>query len=332
MVEYDAILSDFPKLDGEAGDEGRIIRAAESCERGVLYIPGGVYEIHSTIEIRNACSLKLHPNAVLKAVEPMDFVMRYDDDAAYPGMIEEGAWLKPNPDPDSEYWNPFITGGIFDGNGLASCLVLNNFKHFTLRDISLRNGKKFGLLTTEPGTHWTYELVAQNIYCKCTMPGLGGNTAICLNDGDNHLVDCICVDYTIGFDLTGGGSNRLTRCHVWGGPIPPRKEGELPEMLNGSINYRLTSGDALLTDCYADTGKIGYEINDMARLIGCSYYNNYQYKMDDVTVIRHTAGQLLVTNCVFRQHSPHATMYDGTEETRKQVVWQNNLLEGGLTF
>ena len=45
------------------------------------------------------------------------------------------------------------------------------------------------------------------------------------------------------------GSNRLTRCHVWGGPVPPRSEGELPEMLIDSVNYVLSSYDAILTDC-----------------------------------------------------------------------------------
>lgn len=42
------------------------------------------------------------------------------------------------------------------------------------------------------------------------------------------------------------------------------------------------------------TGKTGYLVTENARLIGCSYYNNYTYKMDDVTVIDHRGGQLLV--------------------------------------
>lgn len=330
MIGYDATLLDFPRLSDETSDEKRIMRAAKSCPRGSLYIPGGIYEIADTVRIDTACSITFHPNAVLKAVKPMDFVLRYDADSAYPGMIEDGIWLKPNPDPDSEYWNPYLRGGIIDGNGIASCLVLNNYKHFTLKDMSLRNGKKYGLMTSEPGTKWTYELIAQNLYCKCTMSGLGGNTAICANDGDSHFIDCICVDYTIGFDLTKGGSNRLTRCHVWGGPIPPKAEGELPEMLIGSINYRISCEDALLTDCYADTGKIGFEINNSTRLIGCAYYNNYQYKMDDVTVIRHNAGDLLVDNGMFRQHSPHATLYDPAADLQGRLIWGNNILQGGL--
>jgi hypothetical protein len=133
------------------------------------------------------------------------------------------------------------------------------------------------------------------------------------------------VDYTRGFELLGGGSNRLTRCHVWGGPIPPPAEGALPEMLQDSVNYVLSSYDAILTDCYADTGMIGYQVTENARLIGCSYFNNYTYGMDDVTVIDHLAGELLVTNGLFRKTSPHATLYSGD---RAHLVWTDNLLDG----
>lgn len=142
----------------------------------------------------------------------------------------------------------------------------------------------------------------------------------------------VVVDYTRGIELLGGGSNRLTRCHVWGGPIPPKKEGDLPEMLVDSCNYVLSSYDAILTDCYADTGKTGFLITQRTRMIGCSYFNNYTYKMDDVTVIDHKAGDLMVTNCQFRQDSPKATLYKGPEELKKSVLWNNNWTEKDLIF
>ena len=95
-------------------------------------------------------------------------------------------------------------------------MSLLRFKHFTIRDMAFRNGKQYGLRIEERGSLWTYELVATNCYFKCTMPGLGGNAAVSSLGGDSHFVDCICVDCTVGFELLGGGSNRLTRCHVWG--------------------------------------------------------------------------------------------------------------------
>ena len=100
-----------------------------------------------------------------------------------------------------------------DGNGLASCLMLTEFHHFTLRDITLRNGRKYGLRVQDYGH--SYELVANNVYGRCYPPGLAGNVGISINGGDSHYTDCIMVDYTIGMEITSGGSNRRTRCHIW---------------------------------------------------------------------------------------------------------------------
>ncbi len=324
---YDITVADYPRLEGERSDDARIMRAINDCTGGVLYIPKGVYEIAQMLTVTNCCSILMHKSAVLKAVEPMDFVLKYDAAASYPNVVECDGHLVPSGDYDAEDWNLFVIGGYIDGAGVASCMCLNSFKHFTMRDISFRNGLHYGLRIEDAGSTWTYELVAQNLYLKCTMPGLGGNAGISSNGGDSHFIDCVVVDYTRGFELLGGGSNRLTRCHVWGGPIPPKSEGELPEMLIDSINYVLSSYDAILTDCYADTGMIGYKITQPARLIGCSYFNNYTYKMDDVTVIDHEDGNLLLANCMFRKDSPNATLYKGSNEN---VIWRDNIYTGGL--
>lgn len=326
---YDVCVADFPRLAGEVSDDKRIMRAINACERGVLYIPKGIYEISETVTVKNCCSILMHKSAVLKATSEMDFVLFYDAAASYPDLEECDGHLVPSDDYDAEDWNLFIVGGYIDGAGMASCICLNSFKHFTMRDVSLRNGKKYGLRIEEKGSMWTYELVAQNLYLKCTMPGLGGNAGISSNGGDSHFIDCIVVDYTVGFELLGGGSNRLTRCHVWGGPIPPKSEGELPQMLVDSVNYVLSSYDVILTDCYADTGKTGFLVTQPARLIGCSYFNNYTYKMDDVTIIDHRSGELLVANCLLRKTCPNTTLYKGDN---KSVIWRDNILTDGLTL
>jgi len=324
---YDITVADYPRFEGEISDDARIMRAAADCEGGILYIPKGIYSIANMLVITNCCSILMHKSAVLKAAAPMDYVLKYDAAASYPNVVECDGHLVPSGDYDAEDWNLFVSGGYIDGAGLASCMCLNSFKHFTMRDISLRNGLKYGLRIEDEGSTWTYELVAQNLYLKCTMPGLGGNAGISSMGGDSHFIDCVVVDYTRGFELLGGGSNRLTRCHVWGGPIPPKAEGELPEMLVDSVNYVLSSYDAILTDCYADTGMTGYLVTQPARLIGCSYFNNYTYKMDNVTVIDHRDGNLLLTNCMFRKDSPNAVLYKGTNES---VIWRDNIYTGGL--
>ncbi len=326
MTIWDRSMADYPRMAGECSDEKRIMRAVRDCERGVLFFPAGVYEIAEMLMIENCCSFLLHKSAVLKAVREMPFVLKIDAAASYPELQECDGHLVPSGDPDAEDWNLFLCGGYIDGAGLASCVCLNSFKHYTMRDVSLRNGRKYGLRIEDEGSTWTYELVAQNLYCKCTMPGLAGNAGISSNGGDSHFIDCIIVDYTRGIELLGGGSNRLTRCHVWGGPIPPRGEGELPEMLIDSVNYVLSSYDAILTDCYADTGKTtGFLITENTRLIGCSYFNNYTYQMDDVTVIDHRGGALSLSDCLFRKTSPRATLYKGD---RKKVISRNLMLDG----
>ena len=339
---YDINVNDFPKTGGEADDSPRIMRAVEACAGGVLYVPKGVYLLESPVAVKNCCSLLLHKSAVLKAVKKMDYVLVYDAAAAYAKKPEgdangtnsvnsangvNNANSADSVDYDSEDWNLFVTGGVLDGNGLASCMSLLSFRHFTLRDTSFRNGAPYGLRTEDEGSLGTYELVASNLYFKCTMPGLAGNVAVSSRGGDSHFIDCICVDYTIGFDMIRGGSNRLTRCHVWGGPIPPRKEGEYPEMLADSVNFRIKCTDTILTDCYADTGKIGFEILADTRLLGCSYFNNYIFKLDDIVVIKHHGGRLVVSDGYFRQTSPNAVLYEGCGEN---VVWRDNILLGGL--
>ena len=322
---YDVSLEEFPRLAGEESDDKRIQRAILACERGVLYVPKGTYLIAETIKITNCCSLLLHKSAVLKAVCEMPYVLIYDAKESYPDIQVENWCIVPSNDPDSEDWNLFVTGGVIDGAGLASCMCLNSFKHFTLRDISFRNGKKYGLFIEDDTSTWTFELIAQNLYCKCTMPGLSPNCGIHSNGGDSHFVDCVIVDYTIGFEMVGGGSNRLTRCHVWGGPIPPKEKGLEPEMLVDSVNYYLDSYDIILTDCYADTGKTGFLVKQNTRLRGCSYFNNFGYGLDHVTVIDHQGGNLLVSEGLFRKTSPHATLYKGDG---KNVEWSGNTLDG----
>ena len=322
---YDASLADYPRYEGESSDDGRIQRAISDCERGVLYFPAGVYSVTKPVNITNCCSLLMHKSAVIKAVCEMSYVIIYDAAQSYPDIRVENWCIVPSDDPDSEDWNLFVTGGVIDGAGIASCMRLDSFKHLTLRDISFRNGKEYGLFIEGEGSTWTFELIAQNLYCKCTMPGLAPNCGIHSNGGDSHFTDCIIVDYTIGFEMSGGGSNRLTRCHVWGGPLPPESEGAEPEMLEDSVNYLLDSYDIILTDCYADTGKTGFLVMKDARLRGCSYFNNFAYGMDDVTVIDHRGGRLLVSEGLFRKTSPKATLYKGD---KKNLMWINNTLDG----
>ena len=154
------------------------------------------------------------------------------------------------------------------------------------------------------------------------MRGLAGNVGISIGNGDSHFVDCIVVDYTIGMDVVkGAASCRLTRCHVWGGCVPPVTEGGIPEMLVDSINFRIAASDTILTDCYADTGAIGFQIKKNTRLKGSGYFNNPVFKLDEIVMIDHCAGELSVTEGYFTQcGNVKTTLYRGSGE---KLYWSN---------
>jgi hypothetical protein len=120
-----------------------------------------------------------------------------------------------------------------------------------------------------------------------------------------------------------GGSNRLTRCHVWGGPLPATEPGGEREMLKNSVNFWIDgAGDTILRDCYADTGKTGFLVNGWdTHLDGCRYFNNYGFKLDDITIIDHRCGRLLVNACRFHKSNPKIRAYPGigTVEWRDMI-------------
>ena len=317
ILPADRTLADFPRLNGETDDAPRIQRAVEACPSGVLYLPAGVYEIAQTVEITNACSLLMHKSAILRAVREIDFIVSmdcavlWDKDLQKPGAPED--------------YNLFIRGGQFDGNGLASCLFLTRYHHFTLADTTCLNGKRFGL-KVDGDDKFGYELVVNNLYCKTVIPGLAGNVGLHIEGGDSHYTDVVVVDYTVGFRLVNHAwANRLTRCHVWGGPVPPPAEGELPEMLKDSICFDINQGGNILRECYADTGAIGFRINASTQLLGCAYFSNPHFGLDNITCIDHVSGRLTVANSSFTKTAEHVEVYRGSGE---QVIWQSNLLYG----
>ena len=219
----DVSVADFPRLAGESGDSSRIMRAIEKAGGGgVVWFPRGEYEIDSMLVITNGVSLLFHKSAHLKAVCEMPFVFQY-----YAHLVEGG-----NASGFVDH-NLFIRGGDIDGAGLAGCAQIMGVRHFTLADTTFRNGKGVGLQFGDPelprNVAGGYEIVANNLYFICNIPGLAGNIAFLTYIGDSHFTDIVIVDYTTGIrDMTW--SNRFTRCHVWGGIVKKAGTTE-PEML-----------------------------------------------------------------------------------------------------
>ena len=311
---WDVDVADFPRQAGEAGDSARILRAVEAAGKGgVVWFPRGEYAIDAMLVVSNQCSLWLHKSAHLKAVKEMPFVLRYF------GRMMDGS------DPYSDH-NLFIRGGDFDGNGLASCANLMGARHFTIADGTFRNGRKVGLQLGDANlprsVQGGYEIIANNLYFVCKMPGLAGNVGFLTYIGDSHFTDLVVVDYTIGVSDRDCGSNRYTRCHVWGGPV--RNASGACEYLPNSIAFDLRGWDALLEGCYADTAMTGFNVVRDSRIVACAYYNNWHFKMDNPVVFNHEGGSLLVSGGRFSKESTHSTLYRRSEKAGA-LVWRDNL-------
>ena len=73
-------------------------------------------------------------------------------------------------------YNVFLRGGVVDGDGLASCVNVKGFAHYTLRDCTFLNGREYGL-RVDGG----YEMIAENVYWKravsSTSPARRGNSS-----------------------------------------------------------------------------------------------------------------------------------------------------------
>ncbi len=347
---YDTILTDFPRLDGETSDSPRIQRAIDATENGILCIPKGDYDIEETLYIKNRCSLDMHPAARLIAKAEMEFVLEYSSEGNYHALTifnKDG----------SVYDNLglFIRGGDIDGNGMASCFSITNAHHFTITNTAFHNGKKYGLcIGGDRGGH-IYELICNNIYCKCTMKGLSGNIGIFSDRHDSHFNDCIVVDYTIGMQICGA-ANRITRCHLWSGTIPPKNysieewseiyaerkkklyggiygenkqelyDNDVPEMLINSISFDIKGYCNVLDGCYADTAEVGYMIHSDTRLVNCDFFNNELMGLKKSTAIKHLGGNLSVMSCRFRGTVGSEKLYEGTGEN---VSWISSVSTGG---
>lgn len=352
---YDTILTDFPRLYGEKDDSARIQRAIDATPNGILCISKGDYLIASPLFIRNRCSLDMHPAARLIAVEEMDFVITYDGN---------GNWheLTIYNDDGTIYDNLglFMRGGDIDGNGKASCLLLENAHHYTMSNMTLHNGKKYGLCVGGILGGRLYELVATNIYCKCNMSGLKGNIGICANECDLHFTDCFVIDYTIGV-RDNGGANRYTRCHIWGGTVPPigktikewsvfyggnkaklfkglynqEMEEEIlsfgvPEMLINSVAFDLNAGANVIDGCYADTAKIGYWVKGSDNVITNSgSFNNKLMGLRNTVAIKNESQRVIVNNCRFSDATGTDRIYEGEKEA---LTWTCNSVDEDAVF
>lgn len=309
---WDVSVDDFPRRAGEADDAARIQRAIDAAPDGVVYFPRGEYQVGAPIVVTNMCSLEMNKGAVLKATREMDFVLTVDNRKR----------LAPIRDRALRDYNLFVRGGRIDGDGKAGCLTLYGFMHFTVSDMTFLNGKSYGFRV-----NGGCELIANNLYFRCLRRGLAGNVALFADGSDSHFTDCVIVDYTVGVK-TSGHSNRFTRCHVWGGLVPPRAAGGPCEMLDKSVGFWACEHAAtMFRDCYADTAQTGFLIDAAStQMCGCWYFNNAYFKLDGITVIDHRRGKLWVSDGRFSRDAEHVTFYRSADGNATAAFHGNTFL------
>lgn len=302
---YDVSLDAFPRLPGEGDDSPRFQRAVNVLgDGGVLFVPRGEYAAAQTIWVTNGASVLLHKSAMVRAVAKMEHLFHVD--LTHTGCWTWGEKLKENHPHDQ---GMFFKGGHLDGNGLASCLYLNGFFHFTMRDVSFMNGYPYGLHVGKMGC----ELVADNLHLRTLKSGLAGSVAVYTEGNDSYYSNIVAVDYTIGLKTTGG-ANAFSHFHVWGGSVPPRAGERVPEMLENSVCFDLGGTMNLLRDCYADTATIGFKVSGWGHQIVSSWFlNNPAFGLKDITVVQQNAAStdLLIADCCFRGAGEHTKLYEG---------------------
>ena len=312
----DHSVDEFPRLAGEADDAPRFQRAVDACRGGgLLTVPSGDYRFASTLYVTNLCSVKLAPAAVIRAVKPMKWMVEIDCTWEYNKK-------KAPADVYTRNFNLSWSGGILDGCGMASCLALDNYAHFLLEKATFNNGRVYGVGVETRGRG--YELIARDLYFHTSMPGIEGNTGIYCYGGDSHFIDIIAVNYTVGIHLAGRGSNRMSRCHVWGTSTKPIVKGVIPDTLKESVCFKIDSTDTVLRDCYADTGRIGFWMNGWEERMECCSYAGLRL-LKDSTVIRQNRGSIWASGFYARKIAPTSVLYTFASDDSR-IRWGDDCL------
>ena len=135
----DRSVTEFPRLAGETDDAPRFQRAVDSCcGGGVLTVPSGDYTLARTVFVTNLCSIEMSAGAYVKAVAEMDWMIKIDQMWQFsPKTAPKGV--------NAERYNLRYIGGTLDADGKASCLAIDNYRHFTLENATFLNGRRYGV-------------------------------------------------------------------------------------------------------------------------------------------------------------------------------------------
>ena len=304
--------------DGEnsflVNNVSELLSAVDIAEYGqTINIANGTYEIDSTLQIPYGVSVKMNQYAKIVASESFvgDYVLKYYGDGDF-----EYNTTNPITGGEDELMGLLFSGGIIDAQGKAGCFSMGKGMHITIENMTFLNPKTAGLNVGNEG--FCYETIVKNCYARTFVNGCEGNIGFCINAMDNHFVDCITQDVTTAFK-DNQGSNRFTRCHIWGGRLGyPNSH----PMLNNSIGFDLSSHNTL-TDCYADTSAIGIKINGTNNvIIGANCFNNYsKYGLDNIVLVDLNGNGTKFIGCDMRTGgTPHYTLINNPNNKTYEAI------------
>lgn len=302
---YDEIVDYiFPKTFGAVGDgveddTQAIQNAINSVNVGIVYFPSGTYAISSPIEIPNRVSLELSPNATIKAIAPMDYMIKVTRDAY-------------------ESHEQFISGGIIDGNALSKIGITNSWiARLKIADIIIKNNIEYNLYL-DGGYEFTIDTVKiDNTTVRnddWTGEHLLNSCGVYVGVSDSILNNIVIKNNNIGL-ITGGGNNKYTSIHVW---------SNVKEVIdNNSIAFDVRNSSIFL-QCTADSMKVGWNVADYCRLTvdKCFFYASpSKYVTSDVYAIKgsNLTKRIEVTNSSFMSIDESTTLH--LFENGKQITF-----------
>ncbi|MFE4810519.1 hypothetical protein ACFQ9Y_05020 [Peribacillus simplex] len=253
------IEADFPRLDVEMDDTGRINRAYEAADGKPVIWGNVLYEVSSPIVMNPRSHTVFAEGTIIKAIQPMGSVLTSSFDEAFK--------------------NGFIIGGCtIDCNKLAkNGMFIPYFKNLTVEKTLVKNqlvdGYVFGDSLSASPSYELYALSIKQITSSGTAKSSGAGLVV--RATDSIIINPLMIGNTKGI-INYGSNNNFESGHVWN---HPSNGGMTTGFENSGLGVAYVS-------CYADTpSQYGFHNKRYnAVYISCRTYVNNSSLGKDNTV------------------------------------------------
>lgn len=229
------VVTDTVQADGKTDVSDAIQRLIDANPNRTIYFPDGVYLLGKPVmtpaDPRRSVDLQLANYAVLKAA---------DNWSSSEAMVRLGA-IHPANDIRTDGSNYTLTGGIIDGNNVASAVSIDGGRETAIRNVSIKHAR-IGI-HIKPGANSgssDADIHSVNITGNKTRESIG----VLVEGYDNTLTNMRIADMETGILVKSGG-NILRNIHpLFTGPW---------EHFESSCGFAdASSGNNWYDFCYAD--------------------------------------------------------------------------------